>query len=461
LSYPWIPNSAREIEEELLKTIGVESIEELFSDIPEELRLHRPLNVGYGKPLSEAEVTRIFHEKVSRNKVFTNPPPFMGGGVCPHHVPSLVWEVLRRAEFYSAYTPYQAEISQGLLQALFEYQSLMADLLEMDVVNSSMYDMSTAVAEAFMMAARVTRRKRILVPETMNPRHLEVARTITQGQGIVLEKVRSLRDSGMMDLGDLRGKISSDVAAVYVENPGYLGFYEQQVDEISSETHSHGALFIAGIEPLSLGLVKPPGSYDADIAVGEGQPLGLGLNYGGPLLGIFAVKWDRRLVRQMPGRLIGLTEDAEGRRGYAMILQTREQHIRREKATSNITTNESLMAIAAAVYLSLLGSTGICELAEEIARRAQYASRRLGEIEGVTSPLYKPHFKEFTVIFDEDYRGIHEYLLNNGVLGGYSLREEFPGLGNAALFCVTELHGKQDIDMLASLVEEYMSHGRR
>ncbi len=452
MAHPWMPNSAHRVEEKLLEAIGINSVEELFSDIPASVRLDRSLEVGYGRPLSEAEVERIVERSYARNKVFRDPPPFMGGGVCPHHVPSLVREVLRRAEFYSAYTPYQAEISQGLLQALFEYQSLMADLLEMDVVNSSMYDMSTAVAEAFMMAARVTRRKKILVPETMNPRHLSVARTLTAGQGLDIEKIASMPEKGTMDLEDLRRKMDSDVAAVYVENPGYLGFYEDQVDDIERETHARDALLIAGFEPLSLGLIRPPGSYNADIAVGEGQPLGLGMNYGGPLLGVFAVKWDRRLVRQMPGRLIGLTESVDGERGYAMILQTREQHIRRERATSNITTNEALMAIAAAVYLSLLGPTGIRELAEEISRRASYASKRIGELGEVEAPLYKPHFKEFTAVFKKPYRKIHRCMLEKGLLGGHSLEEEFPGLGSAALFCVTEVHGKKDIDMLVSVL---------
>ncbi len=455
--HPWLPNSPPEVREKLLRSIGVERVDELFRDIPESIVLRRPLNVGFGRPLSEPEVARLVDRLLSKNRVFRDPPPFMGGGVCAHHVPSLVAEIVRRSEFYTAYTPYQAEISQGLLQALFEYQSLMADLVGMDVVNASMYDMSTAVAEAFLMAARVTGRSRILVPATMNPQHYGVAKTIVEAKGIRLDKVGYDDETGMMDLDDLASKMGSDVAAVYVENPGYLGFFEENVEAVADAAHGKGALLIAGFEPLSLGIVKPPGAYGADIAVAEGQPLGLGLNYGGPLLGVFAVRWDRRLVRQMPGRLIGLTESREGERGFAMILQTREQHIRRERATSNITTNEALAAIAAAVYLSLLGRAGIVRLAETIVLRARYAAKRLSEIPGVEAPVFgSKHFKEFTVRFPCSYRELHKHLLKSGVLGGHYLGTEFPWLGEAALFCVTEVHSKGDIDMLVEKVAEYV-----
>lgn len=458
--HPWLPNSPSGVRERLLRSIGVERVDELFRDIPESIVLGRLLNVGFGRPLSEPEVARLVDRLLSRNRVFHDPPPFMGGGVCAHHVPSLVAEVVRRSEFYTAYTPYQAEISQGLLQALFEYQSLMADLVEMDVVNASMYDMSTAVAEAFLMAARVTGRARILVPATMNPQHYEVARTVVEAKGIRMERIGYDGETGMMDLDDLASKLASDVAAVYVENPGYLGFFEENVEAVADAAHGKGALLIAGFEPLSLGIVKPPGAYGADIAVAEGQPLGLGLNYGGPLLGVFAVRWERRLVRQMPGRLIGLTESRGGERGFAMILQTREQHIRREKATSNITTNEALAAIAAAVYLSLLGRAGIVRLAETIALRARYAAKRLSEIPGVEAPaLDSRHFKEFTARFPCNYRELHKHLLEKGILGGHYIGSQFPWLGEAALFCVTEVHSKGDIDMLAEKVAEYVGGG--
>ena len=458
--HPWLPNSPKEIKEEMLKVMN-KSVDDLYSDIPSDLFLRRSLNVGLGRPLAEFEVKRIVDGLLDKNRLFKNPPPFLGGGgVCVHHVPSVVKEIIKRSEFLTTYTPYQAEISQGLLQALFEYQSLIADLVELEVVNASMYDWSTAVAEAFLMSIRVTKRNRILVPSTMNPEHYEVAKTITYGKGVKIEKVGYNRETGFMDLEDLENKLrEGDVAAVYVENPSFLGFIEENVEAIGELAHKYGALYIVGVEPLSLGILKAPGSYGADIVVGEGQPLGLGLNYGGPLLGIFAVRWDRKLIRQMPGRLIGLTTTVDGKdRAFAMILQTREQHIRRERATSNITTNEALMAIAAAVYLSLLGKHGIRKLAEHILYKANYASKMLSKIPGVKAPLFKSkHFKEFTVGFTVEYSKLHEYLLSLGIHGGRYLKEFKEELGECALFCVTEVHSKEHIDKLINTIEEYMT----
>ncbi len=457
--HPWLPNSPREIKEYMLKVIG-KNIDDLYSDIPSDLLLKRELKVGLGRPLAEFEVKHIVDKIIDRNKVFKDPPPFLGGGgVCVHHVPSVVKDILRRGEFLTTYTPYQAEISQGLLQALFEYQSLIADLVELEVVNASMYDWSTAIAEAFLMAVRVTGGKRILVPGTMNPEHYEVAKTITYSKGIRIEKVNYDKETGFMDLSDLEDKLrKGDVAAVYVENPSFLGFIEENVEGIGELTHKYKALYIVGVEPLSLGILRAPGNYGADIVVGEGQPLGLGLNYGGPLLGIFAVRWDRKLVRQMPGRLIGLTTTVDDKdRAFAMILQTREQHIRRERATSNITTNEALMAVAAAVYLSLLGKHGIRRLAEHILYKANYASRMLSKIPGVKAPLFKSkHFKEFTVGFSTNYIELHKYLLEHGIHGGRYLDEFKEELGECALFCVTEVHSKEHIDKLVDTIEEYM-----
>lgn len=447
----------------MLSRIGVSDVSELYRDVPAEVRLNRLLNVGLGRPLSEVEVKRIVLEKLSKNKVYMSPPPFMGGGICYHHVPSVVKWVISRGGFLTAYTPYQAEISQGLLQALFEYQSLIADLIEMEVVNASMYDGSTAIAEAFLMASRVTRKKRILVPGTMNPHHLDVAKTWVYGKKLSIEEVGFDPKTGFMDLEDLEAKLKrGDVAGVYVEYPSYLGFIDEGIKEIRELAHQYNALFIVGFEPLSLGILEPPGKLGADIAVAEGQPLGLGLNYGGPYLGVFATRWDRKLVRQMPGRLIGLTEDREGNRAFAMILQTREQHIRREHATSNITTNEALMAIAAAVYLSLLGRKGIVELARHIVLKAAYTARKLSEIPGIKAPaLSSKHFKEFTVGFKVDYKGLYKYLKEHGVLGGYYIGDKYPWLGECALFCVTEAHSLKDIDLLVKLIKEYVEEEKR
>ncbi len=452
----WAPSANERDRREMLEKIGVRDPLELYSDVPRSLLVHeKRLNVGFGRPLSEWELFRLFTSLMSRNRVFLDPPPFMGGGLCFHVVPAAVEKIVGLPEFLTAYTPYQPEINQGVLQALFEYQSLIADLTGMDVVNASMYDMSTAVAEAFLMAVRVTRRTRILVPETMHPEHLEVARTWCYGKGIKIDAVPVDHVTGKLRLDVLESMMGSDVAAVYMEVPSYLGVIDDGVEAVSDLAHKYGALFIVGVEPLSLGLLKPPGEYGADIVVGEGQPLGLGLNYGGPLLGIFAVKWDRRLVRQMPGRLVGLTRDAEGERAFTLILQTREQHIRREKATSNITTNEALMAIAAAAYLALLGGDGLRRLARSIWLRSHYAARRLSELPGVRAPaLEAEFFKEFTVSFKRSYRELHRKLLEKGILGGYYVGDKFPWLGETALFCVTEAHSMKDIDRLVEALAE-------
>ncbi len=463
-----MPNTSKEVKREMLKAMGAKDVKELFRDIPVKARFKGSwdeLEVGFKKPLSEVEVKRFVDKLLSKNKVFKNPPPFLGAGAWPHYVPAVVKYVISRGEFYTAYTPYQPEISQGLMQALFEYQSMMADLLEMEVVNSSMYDWGSAVAEAFLMAVRVKRgRKRILIPSTMNPFHKSVAKTYTSPKGVVLEEVGYNPETGLMDLEDLNGKLArGDVAAVYIENPSFLGFIEENAKDIGEMAHEKKALFIMGVDPISLGILEAPGSLGADIAVGEGQPLGLGLCYGGPYLGVFAVKWDMALVRQMPGRIMGLTTTKEGERAFAMILQTREQHIRRERATSNICTNEMLCALAAAVYMALLGRRGFRKLGEVILYRSHYAAKKLNEIEGVKAPLFKSEFfKEFTVNFDGagvEYNRVHEHLLSKGIHGGLSLRDFFPKLGETALFCVTELHTKEDIDLMVKTVKEAVEGG--
>ena len=395
---------------------------------------------------------------MARVRSFRDPPPFMGGGVWPRYVPAAVRYIIERAEFLTAYTPYQAEISQGLMQALFEYQSLIAELLEMEVVNASMYDWSSALGEAFLMAVRVTRRRgRVLVPETMNPLHRKVAETYLYGLGVRVEGVRCDRETGLMDLDDLDSKLGDDVAAVYVEYPSYVGVIEENAAAIGEAAHRRGALFVMGVEPISLALLEPPGRLGADIAVGEGQPLGLGLNYGGPYLGIFAVRWEGRLVRQMPGRIIGLTRDAEGRRAFAMILQTREQHIRRARATSNITTNEALMAVAAAAYLSLLGPEGLREVAETTWYMSHYAAKRLSEIPGVESPLLKGEFiSDFTVRLPARAAEVRRALKERGVMAGIPLEGHAWFTGNDVLLTVTEVHSKEDVDRLVELVSEVL-----
>ncbi|MEM0218080.1 MAG: aminomethyl-transferring glycine dehydrogenase subunit GcvPA [Desulfurococcaceae archaeon] len=462
--HPWIPSSTQESLEKIMKTIGITSVEELFSDIPSNIRLTREawenLEIGVGRPVSEVEARRIVEKKLEKN-VKLKVPPFMGGGVYPHYVPPLVTYIISRGEFLTAYTPYQAEISQGLMQALFEYQSLMAELLEMDVVNASMYDMGSAAAEAVLMALRVNRgRSKVVLPANMNPLHRKVVETYTWPLGVKLVTVPYDREWGFVDLEELKKLVDEDTAAVYVQYPNFFGVLEPHVKAVGEIAHDRKALLITGVYPVALGLVKSPGEVGADIAVAEGQPLGIGLNYGGPYLGVFATRFDMNLVRQMPGRIIGLTVSKTGERSFAMILQTREQHIRREKATSNICTNEALMAIAAAVYLSMLGKNGVVKLAEVNYYRAHYAWIKLKKA-GFNVEVFKGEFfNEFPVSFNETglrYQYIHDELLKRGIHGGLYIGDYYPELGETALYAFTELHFKEDIDKLVDALVEITS----
>jgi glycine dehydrogenase subunit 1 len=439
-----------------MREVGVKSIEELYADIPDRYLLKKPLNLP--EAMSEFEVKRHVEALLSKNKTCEDMPIFLGAGCWPHYVPAVVKEVVQRSEFLTSYTPYQPEISQGMLQALFEYQSMICELTAMDVANCSMYDWASALGEAARMASRVTRRNEILVPRIMHPERRATLKTYTETADISIKEVAYNPETGQIDLGDLESKISNKTAAVYVENPSYLGFVEEHVDEISGLAHKHGSLFIVGVDPTSLGILKPPGEYGADIVVGEAQPLGNPMNFGGPLLGIFACRDDLNLVRQMPGRIIGLTTTTNGdKQGFCMVLQTREQHIRREKATSNICSNEALCAVTSAVYMALLGPQGLRELGETIMYKANYAMRLLSSIKGVKTPVFKSaHFKEFTVNFDGaglSVKEVNEKLLKMGVHGGKDISREFPELGQTALYCVTEIHSKEDIELLAKSLE--------
>lgn len=450
---PYLPNSVQEIKERMMERMGIRSVDELYSDIPEELRFRGELRIP--GPHSEEEVRRIVTALLERNWRFRC-PPFLGGGVYPHYVPAAVDEIVGRAEFLTSYTPYQPEVSQGMLQAIFEYQSLICELVGLDVACASIYDWSSALGEAARMANRLNHRSTILVPHLMSPRRLAVLKTYTEPVGMKVRSVDYDRETGLLDLDDLMVKVNGRVSAIYLENPSYLGFVEEEAEAVGEIAHESGALFIVGVDPISLGLLKAPGDYGADIVIGEGQPLGNHMNYGGPLLGIFACRDNPQMIRQIPGRLIGMTETLDGtRRGYVMALQAREQHIRREKATSNICTNEALCALAGAVYLSLLGPTGLRELCEVLVSRARYAMRRICELPGVRSPIFSSfHFKEFTVsLLDKSVNEVHKRLLERGIHGG-KLLVEFPELGEAALYCVTERHTKEAIDLLVSALGE-------
>ncbi|RJS88017.1 aminomethyl-transferring glycine dehydrogenase subunit GcvPA [Candidatus Bathyarchaeota archaeon] len=447
----YIPNATEENRKKLEKTIGIENVKALFSDIPQEIRLKKPLRIP--GPLSELDVRRKTEEILKKNHSIKELTSFLGGGIWPHHVPAVVDEVSSRSEFLTSYTPYQPEISQGILQALFEYQSMICELLDMDVANCSMYDWATSLGEAARMAARVTQRSKFIIPHFISPERLGVLKVYAEPAGIEVIEVNQDLQTGQIDLEDLKEKVSKDAAGVYIENPSYLGFLIDSPEAIAEIVHDAGGLFIVGVDPTSLGVLRPPGNYEADIAIGEGQPLGNYMNGGGPLLGIFACKDEKSLVRQMPGRIVGMTTTRDGKdRAFCLVLQTREQHIRRHKATSNICTNEALCALRAAVYMSLLGRKGFRELGEIILSRTYYAIKMLSEIEDVRVPFFETyHFKEFTVNFDGTSKSLQEIkreLLKHGIVGGKPLIREFPELGQTTLLCVTEMHTLQDIERL-------------
>lgn len=459
-SHPYIPNSLPEIKTEMIREIGINNIDELYADIPEKYQLKKPLNLP--EALSEFEVKRRVEALLSKNRTCNDIPVFLGAGCWPHYVPVAVKDIVQRSELLTSYTPYQPEVSQGMLQALFEYQSMVCELTGMEVANCSMYDWASALGEAVRMAARLTRKSEVLIPKIIHPEREATLQTYAEPAGITIKYMAYNGEDGQLSLKDLKNKISDKTAAVYIENPSYLGFIETQVDEISEEAHAHGALFIVGVDPTSLGILKPPGEYGADVVVGEAQPLGNSMNFGGPLLGIFACRDDLSLIRQMPGRVIGMTTTLDGgKQGFCMALQTREQHIRREKATSNICTNEALCAVASAVYMALLGPEGFRELGETITYKANYAMRLLSEIRGVKAPVFdSAHFKEFTVNFDGaglSVKEVHEKLLKHQIHGGKDVSKEFPELGQTALYCVTEIHSKDEIDRLANALEEILA----
>jgi len=453
----YLPNSVPEIKEKMMDEIGVSSIADLYSDIPDELVYKGVLDIP--GPSTEAEVKTHVSGLLEMNTTLRC-PPFLGGGVWPHYVPSVVDEVVHRAEFLTSYTPYQPEISQGILQSIFEYQSQVCELVGMDVANSSLYDWSTAVGEAALMSSRITRKTKVLVPDLMSHYRYSVLKTYVEPAGLSVEKVDHDEITGLMDLEDLKEKVDGDTAAVYIENPSYMGFVEENAVDVGEIAHDTKALYVVGVDPTSLGVLKAPGDYGADIVCGEGQPLGNHMSYGGPLLGILACRHDNRYIRQMPGRIIGITETLKDqRRAYVMTLQTREQHIRREKATSNICSNQALCAVAAGVYLSLMGPTGMRELGETIMSRARYAQRKIGELPGVRAPIFNSfHFKEFTVNFQHKrVDEISKDLRENGIQAGIPLTKQFPDFGETSLFCVTEVHSKKDVDMLVSVLKEALT----
>ncbi|MHA1974914.1 MAG: aminomethyl-transferring glycine dehydrogenase subunit GcvPA [Candidatus Hodarchaeales archaeon] len=458
-THPYLPQTEEEIKH-MLNTIGIKSIQDLFDIIPEKLRFKRTLDLPESH--SEHDTLERIQKILSKNKTVNDFLSFLGAGIYHHYVPSIVGSILSRSEFYTAYTPYAPEISQGMLQALWEYQSMVAELTQLDLVNSSMYDQATALGEAALMCTRVNNRDVFLVPAAIQPERFKTLLTYTSGAKIEVRQYPYDPTTGAVDINrldaivkDLNGKLSG----IYVENPNFFGVIENNISQVGNIAHEADALFVVGFDPISLGLLKSPGDYGADIAIGEGQSLGLQMNFGGPLLGLFAVKNDRKISRSMPGRIIGLTTEKESQnRAFTMTLQTREQHIRRERATSNICTNNALCALASCIYLSALGPKGLENLAKSCFTRTNYMIDQLSNVEFIESPIFSgTHFKEFVFRLHSDVpsSNFQSYLLNNSVFIGVPLKGEYPSLGNTYLTSTTELTNFDDIDRLRTLLEKF------
>ena len=450
--YRYIPNT-REDQEKMLSAIGAGSVAELFSDIPEDIRLDRDLDLP--DAMHEQELVSHMKAIASENVNTADHPGFLGASVYDHFIPSVVGHVISRSEFYTSYTPCQPEISQGTLQAIFEYQTMICRLTGMDVSNASMYDGATAVAEAALMAVRSTGREKVLVSRGVHPQYREVLRTYAVHAGIGIAEVGL--SGGMTDLDGLRDALSGEagVAAVILQSPNFFGVIED-MEAATALAHEYGALTVACVDPVSLAILQPPGEYGADIAAGEGQPLGNPLNYGGPHFGFLAAK--QKLVRKMPGRIVGQTADSEGRRGFVLTLQAREQHIRREKAVSNICSNQALNALAATVYLSVMGKQGLKQVAELCLSKSHYAYSKLlatGRFEKVCDA---PFFREFAVrSVDEPVATINRRLRDRGMIGGLALERYYPEMKNCWLVAVTEKRTRQEID---AFVEAAAGGGR-
>lgn len=440
----YIPNSDKD-RQEMLHVIGVESFDELIDNLPREFVLRKDLNVPSAMP--ENELIHHFLELAGKNKTTIC---FAGGGSYDHYVPAAIAHILQRSEFYTAYTPYQPEVSQGTLQAIYEYQTLISRILKMDVVNASMYDGGTALAEAVLMAHGINGKKRVVVPFYLNPRYLSIIRTYISDTSI--ELITAPAKEGQTDLAELEKLITDETSAVVIQQPNFIGILED-APAISELVHRKNALLIASVDPTSLSVLKAPGDYNADIVVAEGQPFGIPVNFGGPYLGIFAAK--KEFIRRMPGRIIGMTEDLEGKRGFVMVLQTREQHIRREKATSNICTNSGLMALAATVYLSLLGETGFRQLGEAIVGRAQYLAKGISTIPGFRLKYDKPFFKEFLVSTPVPASTIIEKLAKKDILAGIDVSRY--GLDEGLLIAVTEKRTRGEMDAFIHSLREFSS----
>ncbi len=448
----YIPTTPEE-REHMLRAIGVRSAEDLFADVPEAVRLRRPLRLR--PALRDPEVVRALRSLADQNGHADRLVCFAGAGAYDHFVPPVVWQLVGRGEFLTAYTPYQAEMMQGELQATYEYQTMVCELVGMEVANASMYDGASALGEAVVMARDLTRRDRVVLSQAVHPEYRQVVRTYTEPLGIRVVEWR--HEAGLTPPDP--GAVDGATAAVVVQHPNFFGCLED-VRAWAELAHGAGALLVvASADPLAFGLLEPPGAQGADIVAAEGQPLGNPLNFGGPYLGIVATR--EQFVRRMPGRLVGATVDRHGRRGFVLTLQTREQHIRREKATSNICTNEALNALAAAVYLSLLGPQGVRQVAELCVRKAHYLKSRIAELPGFQLAFPAPTFHEFVVRTPRAGEALVRALAREGFLGGVPLGRFYRGFRDALLVCVTENRTREEMDGFVVALERAARRGPR
>ncbi len=445
MTYRYLPMT-EEDRKEMLSSIGVSHIDELFSDIPKSARFERELNIP--NAISEPLLVKHMSQMAAKNANFNDYSCFLGAGVYDHYIPSVVNHVISRSEFYTAYTPYQPEISQGELQAIFEFQTMICEITGMDVANSSMYDGPTALAEAANLAFGSTKKPKVVVSRAVHPQAREILKTNAKGLGYDVVEVGIV--NGTTDLNQLKEVADEDTAAVIVQYPNFFGAIED-LTAIEEIAHAHKGLFVVSSNPLSLGLLQPPGAFGADIVIGDAQPFGISASFGGPHCGFFATT--EKLMRRIPGRIVGQTKDEEGRRGFVLTLQAREQHIRREKATSNICSNQALNALAASVYMSALGKQGIQEVATQNVQKANYAKKTIGAIEGFEIAFDAPIFNEFVVKLPIKVEVMNKELLKHGIIGGYDLSRDYPEYENMMLFAVTELRTKEEIDTLVTRLE--------
>ncbi|USG63673.1 aminomethyl-transferring glycine dehydrogenase subunit GcvPA [Brevibacillus ruminantium] len=444
MKYRYLPQTDQD-KREMLDTLGISRVEELFADIPEEVRFKGALQIP--EALSEPELVKYFSSLAGKNANFSTHASFLGAGVYQHHIPSVVNHMLLRGEFFTAYTPYQPEISQGELQAIFEFQTMVCEMTGMEVANSSMYDGATSLAEAAMMAAGHTGKRKVVVSRSVHPEARNVLRTYAYGQGVEVVEA-DLKDS-VTDTAALEALVDEQTAAVIVQYPNFLGQIED-LTAIEPIVHGKGALLVVSSNPLSLGVLEAPGKMGADIVVGDMQPFGIFASFGGPHCGYFATT--SKLMRKMPGRIVGQTKDEDGKRGFVLTLQAREQHIRREKATSNICSNQALLALAASIAMSSYGKQGVQEIAMLNLQKAHYAKQVLAA-KGFEIVGSAPSFNEFIVKLNKPVAEVNQALLGKGIIGGYDLGLDYPELSNHMLVAVTELRTKEEIETLAQELE--------